>query len=248
MLLPAIAGLDDPAMVIKFPLDMTHCFQLQKSSNGHSNLRGTFCSSSNLDAIVLNMASIIDQSPGTLLDPFKDFFFVSHAHGIKVRVEGIEEVEKKLPEINQSFFSSATAIYVDYAMEMFSQSMFGKPGTALFQISSGNGSFGHSSLVQDFFQNHYSEKKMGGKFRRDQFLNFDNLGGFDFKSDIQSPEGAVAIKGYTTFKTPFYHRVTGGNRHTKGLSASDLMNPTSSKAVNYFVSVFFVSFKSFFFF
>ncbi|SAL97655.1 hypothetical protein [Absidia glauca] len=187
VLLPSIAGLDDPAMVVKFPLDMQHCQQLQRTSSGHTNLRGTYCSSSDLDAIVLGMVSILQNASGTLLDPFKDFFFVSHAHGLKIRVDDIQGIESKLPELQQSFFSSASAIFVDYAMEMFSQNMFGQPGTSLFQISSGGGSFGHSALVQDFFQNHYSEKKTGGKYRRDQFMNLDNLGGFDFKSHCESP-------------------------------------------------------------
>ncbi|SAM00658.1 hypothetical protein [Absidia glauca] len=142
-------------------------------------------------------------------------------------VEGIRDIEIKLPEIKPSCFDTATAIYVDYAMGLYSNSLLGQPGTALRSRETIIRLLDMRLWIKTSSKTTIQQKKSGGKCRRDHFLNLDNLGGFDFKSDIESPEGAVAIKGYTTFKIPFYHRVTGGNRHTKGLSASDLMYPTS---------------------
>lgn len=208
----------------RFPNSYQHCMDLQRTPKGEHDFVPSPIPPCAIQRLANNMRQIIDDSRD-LSRAFGGFFFLTHGHGLKSPIQTLSDMPATFPELDMAIVGQDRKCFVDLAMEKFGPTS--TPSTTIWKGSNTGGDIRHSSLLAPFFPGRYLQKS---RYRLDPFMNFSQLAGFNYTSSsiaVPSSTGIFAIKGYPTFKHPFYHRVIDSDRHTKSISGESILDNDS---------------------
>ncbi|CAO3591471.1 unnamed protein product [Absidia cylindrospora] len=195
--------------------------QTNKDDKGQFDYHPVYIPNGQFKAVFEEMTSIISESDR--LDAlFGGFFLVTHGHGLKVPLDDVSVFAASFAELDVDLLVASESVFVDFVIEKFGP----HPSTSVWKTTN-QGVIKHRSLLVPFF----GDVILSSNYRLDKFANFEALAGFNYHvSSPSSPSSAgfVSLKGYQTFKHPFYHRQQSSSRHTKGVNAFDIWSHSPS--------------------
>jgi hypothetical protein len=244
LLLPACKAVLPPAYFARLPLSFGHADLLQRNK-GKMDYGGEYIPQEYLLPISMHMKAAALTNTDPRLALFTDSFFVSNGYGLKAQVNGLGDFPAAFwTEINVAYINlPGTKVFLDFGLEMSTQFLENGqpvPSVNCWVPSDQDNKIKHLTILDSFFPD---EAIKNSYYRCDSLLHFDSIAGCDYKPGYQEnrPYGMQAVKMYPTMKHPFYHRQSNTNRHSKQVTAMDLL-ANRGKTENYFVSATIINF------